>query len=212
MIAKELRQHMHRQQLTARELARKSGVKSSFIYDILNGKSTNPSTVKLAKVAHVLGLNLSQLVDPSPIASPCLKVATTIAYDTQIFPEWLNTPPSSFIKISPLSFSKRWLCDQLDSDIASLSLFHICGDSMSPTLYSGDVVLISRQHVMPSPAGLYVIHDGTDYCARRLECRYDNGRATVRVSCDNDFYASYESGLDALNVSGRIIWMSRILH
>lgn len=212
MIAKELRQHMHRQQLTARELARKSGVKSSFIYDILNGKSTNPSTVKLAKVAHALGVNLSQLVDPSPTTSPSLKVASTFAYDGHIAPHWLGTDALPALTCAPLSFSKRWLSGQLSADVAALSLFHITGDSMSPTLQSGDVVLINQNHVTPTPAGLYVIREGTSYCARRLECRHEQGTATVRIGCDNDYYSSYERTLEDVAILGRIVWVARTLH
>lgn len=213
-IAKELRQHMHRQHINAPELARKSGVKTSFIYDILNGKSTNPSTLKLAKVAHVLGLNLSQLVEPSSTSSPSLRITSTMPYDTTVAPQWLGaseqTPASK--AISPLHFSKRWMAEQFAPHIKEPALFQIEGDSMSPTLQKGDLVLVNRQQNLPSPAGVYMIHDGVNHCPRRLEYIVEAGENMVHVSCDNDYYTSQKRRLDEITIIGRIVWFSRSLH
>src|SRR3954463_9843442 len=61
-IGQRLKLEMKRRGITSAELAKRADVKTSFIYDIISGKSANPSTVKLARVAQGLGVSLSSLV------------------------------------------------------------------------------------------------------------------------------------------------------
>ena len=53
-----LKREMKKQGIKVPELARAAGVKTSFLYDVLSGKSANPSTITLAKVARHLGVDL----------------------------------------------------------------------------------------------------------------------------------------------------------
>ena len=61
-LAKRLKIEMDRKDLNARELAELAGLGSSLAYDILSGKSTNPTTKKLSAVAKVLGVSVLYLM------------------------------------------------------------------------------------------------------------------------------------------------------
>src|ERR1019366_2338427 len=61
-IGRRLKLEMKKREMTSAELAKRADVKTSFIYDIISGKSANPSTVKLARVAESLGVSLASLV------------------------------------------------------------------------------------------------------------------------------------------------------
>src|SRR5690349_12741265 len=60
-IGQRLRLEMKKQGISSAELARRAELKTSFLYDVISGKSANPSTVKLARVADALGISLAYL-------------------------------------------------------------------------------------------------------------------------------------------------------
>ncbi|MBY0407640.1 MAG: helix-turn-helix domain-containing protein, partial [Rickettsiales bacterium] len=68
IIGQRLKSEMKRRGVTSARLAETAGVKTSFIYDIISGKSANPSTLKLARVADSLGISLKSLVDNGEFA------------------------------------------------------------------------------------------------------------------------------------------------
>ena len=61
MIRDRLRESMDARNMNCIQLANAAGVRTSFLYDILSGKSVNPSVVHLSKVATALQVNLSYL-------------------------------------------------------------------------------------------------------------------------------------------------------
>src|ERR1700690_1755259 len=61
LIGQRLKYEMKKRGVTSTELAKRADVKTSFIYDVISGKSANPSTVRLARVAEALGANLADL-------------------------------------------------------------------------------------------------------------------------------------------------------
>ncbi|MCI5049812.1 MAG: helix-turn-helix domain-containing protein [Rickettsiales bacterium] len=211
-ISDELKYHMERQRISARELARQSDVKSSFIYDVLSGKSNNPSTVKLAKVARVLGINLSQLVEPNHVqAVPDISIVSSNAYDDLFTPTLLNPAQADTDMLEPFAFSQRWLkqlCPQAHNlnQVASLI---ITGDAMSPSLLAGDYVLVDQSATQPFPPGFFVIKQDSMYDVRRLEYVYGTDSKRIRVIADHDHYSQYETRLDTLSIIGRIIWHAR---
>lgn len=48
--------------MSVSEIAKRAYVRNYFIYDVIAGKSSNPSVVKLARVAKVLGVPLDRLM------------------------------------------------------------------------------------------------------------------------------------------------------
>src|SRR5579885_223371 len=189
VIRHRLRHELDRHGITAVQLARKAGVKTSFIYDILNGKSTNPSTVKLAMVAESLGINLSYLAGSSehpqmalaggPSSESGLAAITHLSAGDDA-KAWQNEPYCYF--------RRDWLRETLAVNPHDLRAVTLAGESMQPTLCDGDLLLLDTRHTSPSPAGIFVLSDGFGLVAKRLEYVSAAKPPVVRVISDNPKY------------------------
>lgn len=212
-IARNLRQHMDRQGLGPRDIARRCDIKPSFIYDILNGKSTNPSTVKLAQVAHALGVPLAQLIESNRMNMPttALRVVASEAFDGWYSPPLLTVFNKAVVEREQheLSFSKGWLKEEIGISSAPIALLKLAADNMSPTLLPGDWLLLDRSQSVPTTPGIFVTFDGAALTARRLEPVPSNGPRIIRLSSDNLFYQSFELPLTEVHLIGRVAWFSR---
>ncbi len=90
---------------------------------------------------------------------------------------------------------------------------HVEGDSMTPTLIDGDIVLVDTGRRPPSPPGIFVLHDdeGNDsgLVAKRLEHILNSDPPRVKIVSDNDSYAPYERLIEEMNIIGHIRWSAR---
>jgi phage repressor protein C with HTH and peptisase S24 domain len=108
-----------------------------------------------------------------------------------------------------LAFRADWL--RRKGDPAKMSLIRVRGDSMEPTLYSGDLVLVdhNKTHVEMS-GGIYAIQYNHGISIKRLRLDY----ATRRVQIVSDNAAKYPV-MDAAEkdviVNGKVIWYGREL-
>ena len=163
-IGKRLKQEMKKRGVTSARLASDAGVKTSFIYDIISGKSSNPSTVKLARVADCLGVSLASLVDGSqfqeltpPTPATSSSDMAQIAQLTMDFNQEIPAPTPIYSHEEPLSFNKNWLRHQLGVTPQQLRWLHISGDGMEPTLYNRDMVLLDITQTIPTQPGIFVL-------------------------------------------------------
>lgn len=147
LIRDRLRQEMDRRSLTAVELAKNAGVKNSFIYDILNGKSTNPSSVKLAQVAETLGLSLSWLAGAEKAAAD--ERVVVIPY----------LAGKSRKKNAYVYFSENWLRDELGVDPRHLRALEADG-----------LWLIDTANTSPAP-GMFALLGESGYQVKELKTR-----------------------------------------
>lgn len=216
-IRDRLRQELDRRGLTAVDLARSAGVKTSFIYDILNGKSTNPSTVKLAQVAESLELSLSYLAgadDGAPIRAASAHIET----DSVAIPSvtvMASPKDGAFVTVetmdTPFCFRRGWIRDCLGVAPEMLRMRKVTDDSMEPTLESGDMLLIDTGRTSPSPPGIFVLFDGHGLVAKRLECTGSGSERIIRVISDNPQYGTYERAAKEIHIIGRVLWFARTL-
>ena len=75
-IGQRLKLEMKKRNISSAQLAKRADVKISFIYDVISGKSANPSTVKLARVAEGLGVSLAELVGSGDATRPGYKTCS----------------------------------------------------------------------------------------------------------------------------------------
>jgi phage repressor protein C with HTH and peptisase S24 domain len=217
IIANRLKTIMQERGVNSTDLARKADVKATFIYDVLSGKSANPSTVKLAKVAESLGINLYYL----------------LGKDDSTESLQLSVPPASeFVTVRMLQidhvlndvdkniadknsgpdyFRREWIQSRLRSNPDNLRMLHMHGDDMEPTLNKGDMVLVDISKKNPSPPGLFVIYDGLGFVVKRLEYISQSVPPRLTVLSDNTTYKAYERGLSETHIIGRVVWFSREL-
>ena len=232
-IGERLKTLMSEQKISAIQLAKLAQVKPSFIYDIIHGKSANPSVVKLSRVAEGLGVDVSALLGKQTAAK------LDAAYDTPSFQHAASQgfmekgssqqyatissviveagarPDQPFVLKEETGksyqFHKSWLKEKLGVKESDLRMITVRGDSMSPSLLPGDVVLIDISTRTPTPPGLFALFDGAGLAIKRLEFIANSKPASMRVMSDNPQYAPFECAMDELRILGRIVWFARQL-
>jgi len=100
------------------------------------------------------------------------------------------------------------LLRQLGVRPAAASMIRVAGESMEPTLFDGDEILVDcdRRHLGPR-AALYVLRiDGTVMVKRLRTIGRD-----IEVLSDNPAFAARHCAVGEVEVIGRVVWLSRAL-
>ncbi len=88
----------------------------------------------------------------------------------------------------------------LDQGVSTQNLFimPVKGDSMEPTLFDGEIIVVKREPESPRILeGVYVIRIDNQIFIKRIQ--YNKFDARLRVDSDNEFYDSYTIRNDDLN-------------
>lgn len=218
LIGERLRIEMKKRGITSAELAKRSDVKMSFLYDVISGKSANPSTVKLAKVAEVLCVNLNYLVgntnnpardDIYPFRPAADDDYVSIARISVDVSAGAGSVVSQEHPAESYHFRRAWICNHLGASQEQLRMLYVRGDSMEPTLCNDDLLLIDTEKKLPTPPGIFVLYDGFGLVAKRLELIKDGTQKSLRIVSDNPQYQTYERGMDDVSIIGRVVWFAR---
>ncbi len=188
--------------MNARKLAEKATVGKSFVYDILSGKSTNPTSARLLKICNALHVPISYLVKDQDLGPYDHFDCDNYVPISQLNESnnCGNTPPQLFLHVNMMhAFFK---------DNENLSLYKVACDSMEPTLNHGDTVLIDTAIVTPYPSGVFVIKDSVGCSVKRIEYLVNN-KDKIRIISDNSKYKEYECSIDEIQIIGKIVWFSR---
>jgi len=102
----------------------------------------------------------------------------------------------------PVSFVR----DQLHTTPGRLLVLDTTGDSMAPTIVSGERVIIDTSHKTPTPDGLYAIRD-TFECivVKRLQVLRSSRPTRVKIISDNPNHPGEEMPLADLEVVGKVL-------
>ena len=199
-------------------VAEMAGVNRSFIYDILRGRSTRPKIDKLVEVARVLKVELDWLIHGIG--------------DVEGTPPFIENPDDTFVAIAHAGvrpsmgggavvleeheasgrayhFRKSWIRNGLKASPSQLRIMTVEGDSMEPTLFEGDTILVDMTKRAPSPPGIFVLDDGMGLVAKRLQHVPNSDPPAVRVISDNKHYPEYERTAGEVHIIGRIRWFAR---
>jgi phage repressor protein C with HTH and peptisase S24 domain len=83
------------------------------------------------------------------------------------------------------------------------------GDSMAPTIHSGDRVIIDTDHRVPSPDGLYAIRDRFgSIVVKRLQALRRGDPPVIKIISDNPHHGEEEvTAVDLEDaIIGRVLW------
>ncbi|MGN7661018.1 MAG: ECH_1013 family putative transcriptional regulator [Anaplasma sp.] len=205
-IVARIRSQMDKIGINARELADKASVGKSFVYDILSGKSSNPTSKKLMAIAEVLQVPLAYLVG-----------SDDGLYDVTsggVLPVYYLTECEELVDKNNSTQCSRFYMPahtKLPFNVENLRFYDVKGDSMSPTLVGQDVVLVDISDKVAHPAGVFAIRDSMGILIRRLEYIRGSQNIMLHVVCDNKKYSSYECRVDDIKVLGRVVWYARAL-
>ena len=179
-----------------RAFARECGLSDTVLRQYLSGQSepTRPVLLTIARVAEV-GLEWLVAGKPSPeeVAEGLLK---------------------RYLYREALAFEKDWLSTRFSVAPEDLLLASVKDDSMEPTLYSGDVILVDTTYRDPEAIahGIYVLQLESRILVKRLQYLVGN---TLRVLSDNPTYEAFSLDLSgdgsSLSIMGKVIWFGRTL-
>jgi phage repressor protein C with HTH and peptisase S24 domain/DNA-binding XRE family transcriptional regulator len=88
-------------------------------------------------------------------------------------------------------------------------ILEVRGDSMSPTLESGDRAMIDTGDRVPAPDGLFALHNGIGVVVKRLEFIPNSDPPGFKIMSDNPKHSTYERTIEEINVIGRVVWFAR---
>ncbi len=101
----------------------------------------------------------------------------------------------------PIAIKKSWMFKQLQAKPGDLSFFCEEGESMKPTLYPGDIVLVNL-HEAVIRDGLYILQIEDVILIKRLQRLSGD---LIKVSSDNPEYESWTASIHNLNQTLKII-------
>ena len=103
-------------------------------------------------------------------------------------------------------FPPSFVTNQLKSSAKQLVVVEAKGDSMAPTIMSGEKVIVDISHKTPFPDGLYAIRDSFDNVSiRRLQPLRAAQPSRVKIISDNPKHAVEEVALDEVEVVGKAL-------
>ena len=113
--------------------------------------------------------------------------------------------PSQYIAIKKSSLAASGV------NTSNLIIMYARGDSMEPTIYSGDPLFVDRNATSIAPdGGIYIFNYGTDVFVKRLQMTFTGD---VLVISDNTKYPSQtipKADLDQMRIAGRVVVYGRI--
>ena len=114
-------------------------------------------------------------------------------------------------KTAQFGFDEDWLKKLTQSKAASLSIIRVLGDSMEPTLFDGDEVMVDLGDGQSRLRdGIYVLRMDDMLNVKRIAIE-PKGRQ-ISVISDNPSYPTWQSmERRSINIVGRVLWFGRRL-
>ncbi len=107
-----------------------------------------------------------------------------------------------------LAFKKSWIRSSSNAAADDLAVITVSGDSMNPTLYDGDHILVDMSQTSIRNDGIFVLRNDDMILVKRISLNPVTKLCTIKS--DNSFYESWEGCEPSdLDILGRVIWMGR---
>ncbi|MFQ2079274.1 S24 family peptidase [Aeromonas veronii] len=205
---------------SARSFAAKAGMADTTLRQYLYGRS-EPNMSQLIKIARTAGVSIDWLATGRGPREECEYHKVTNTEGTDSFEEEYALIDGYHIAVSAghgafnddhsvkrrLAFRRKWLkYRQLNPD--NLVVVFAKGDSMEPTIHSGDSILVDISRNQIQDGGLFVLRLGDELYAKRLQKRVDGG---VNIISDNktgyETLAVMPNELESLSIIGKVVWL-----
>lgn len=191
--------------LSQRELAERAGLSTVAVHKLVSGKAE--SSRKLVEIAEVLGCTPEWLQKGfmTPLAPdtgyaqiPVFDVALAAGSGTHIDMERVT----DWVPIS-----REWIQDQQFTK-DRLVVVTVSGDSMTPRLHDGDMLLVNTAEKQPVSGNIYAIAVDNELRVKRLMKRMDGSWI---ISSDNKSNPAYQDetishhNFEQLRIIGRAV-------
>ncbi len=229
-----IREAMKRRGTNPSRVAKEHGLSVNAVRYILEGRP--PGTRRLAEVCDALGLEFyvgpprvpaGARIDAQQLANELERLAgearriaeertpTPAVIDQGLYvsaPRYevlaaagSGAPVGEEVVKGHLGFNRKWLRDQqLSAD--KLAVIEVQGDSMEPTLYDGDIVLLDMSPQDLRDGDVYTLRRGEDLLVKRLRRQGD-----LWLIVSDNLAFPVEVMDDSIAIVGRVVWLGRTL-
>lgn len=207
-----LKAHMSAIGLNQRSLAVTAGLHEDRVRNILRGRSRNPRADTVDALAMALGVPATWLLGQTDTAKPPpppasvgesgSSMATVPELDVRAGRDTLTDDRD---KIADWGFPAVWLVAIARSDSDDIRVIEVRGNSMEPSLSSGDKVVVDQQQTIPSPPGYFVLRDGLGTVIKQIEHIPNSNPPSVVIKSVNRDYGAYEVASDQISIVGRVV-------
>lgn len=213
--------------------AKDIGWQASRVYELFSGKTKAIPLDKIAKASALLGVSLDSMINfnsgitnqvrPAPadeLNNPGLYCGETIPeidiYDEEeddVQPNVLKEPVYNYNgnNLANKNIRCNWkipveFLNELKVQNSNVYIIEAVGDSMDPTICSGDKLIIdtSAKGKKPSPAGIFAIWDGIGISVKRIELIPNTEPQQLKISSDNSKLSPYVRKASDCCIIGRI--------
>ncbi len=91
----------------------------------------------------------------------------------------------------------------------ALAFIEVVGDSMEPTLHTGDKILVDLGDKNIAMPGVFALYDGDATVVKRVE--KVPGTPEIQLISDNPLHSNYRVPADTVHIAGRVVWFGRRL-
>lgn len=207
-IGDRIRARRKELKLTQAELGRKVGISSPAISQLEKGESKSPSSDNLLTLSKALSCSPEWL--QTGIASPVAFTETKFI-NIPILDVELAAGVGIHIDMEEVTdwvpISQDWICANRLPE-SHLVVVRVSGDSMSPRLQDGDMLLVNTADKQPMSGKVYAIANGDELRVKRLIKQMSGSWV---ISSDNKHDPAYQDELvpphefTQLRVVGRVI-------
>lgn len=103
------------------------------------------------------------------------------------------------------SFPSSGFRQAFGANASEVVIAEVRGDSMMPTLYPGQKVMVHIHDRKPTPPGIFYVWDGMGLVIKRIELVPGSSPPTLRIKSDNPKYDTYERTIEEAHINGRVI-------
>lgn len=108
-----------------------------------------------------------------------------------------------------VSFKEDWVINYLRVPRQHLALLTVKGDSMTPTLNDGDLILVDLRAGRLEDSAVYVIEFDDALLVKRIQRKFDG---SIVIKSDNSLYEPEvipKERAEALRIVGRVVWTGK---
>lgn len=106
-------------------------------------------------------------------------------------------------------FPDGYLSRSIGVSAGRARIIEVRGDSMVPTLLSGDRVMVDLDQTLPSPPGLFALWDGEGVVIKRVDRVRRSDPPAIEIISDNPRHKPYRGTDEEVRIIGRVVWYAR---
>lgn len=211
-IRKRLSREIELRQMDMKQLSLALGKNHAYVQQFLTrGIPAQLKEQDRRKLAEILDIPESQLGGPEHAPGTehsAPQFSTVTEYDIRASAGDGALTSEENIR-SKWPFEPSYISDFLGLSTQELAIIEVRGDSMEPTLSSGDRVMVHLTDKQISQPGIFIIYDGGGTVIKRVE--KIPGQDKLVLISDNPLHTRYEISGDDVQIVGRVVWAAKRL-